>query len=161
MLIRWPKAWPAEESRGTVLPQLVELRDLLPTLLDAAGAAIPDVLRARRGGSPCPPESSLDGMSMLRLIRGDASGWRDCIDLEHDICYAPENHWNALTDGKWKYIYHAFDGREQLFDMENDPGEMVNLAVSSEHADVLNAYRRMLQDWAAETKDDFPRIAPA
>jgi arylsulfatase A-like enzyme len=67
----------------------VELRDVLPTLLDAAGAPIP---------------TTIEGKSLLQLARSEG-GWREYIDLEHDICYGPENHWNGLTDGKWKYIY--------------------------------------------------------
>ena len=29
------------------------------------------------------------------------------LDLEHGVCYDKTNHWNALTDGREKYIYHA------------------------------------------------------
>jgi len=96
MLLRWPASMAAE--RGRVLRQPVELRDILPTLLDAAGA-LDDASR-------------FDGRSLLPLVRGRTEGWRPWIDMEHDVCYDRTNHWNALTDGRAKYIYHAFDGRE-------------------------------------------------
>src|SRR5262249_20807924 len=96
-------------SVGRTIDQVVELRDLLPTLLDAAGAPIPE---------------SIEGRSLLPLIRGRTDGWRPYIDLEHNICYDPTNHWNALTDGNWKYIFHAFSGEEQLFHLADDPYEL-------------------------------------
>lgn len=80
----------------------VEIRDVLPTLDAAAEIAVP---------------SECDGQPLLCAGRA----W---IGLEHDICYDPSNHWNALTDGRWKYIYHAQDGREQLFDLAADPHEL-------------------------------------
>ncbi len=95
--------WPARLQRQTV-EKPVELRDVLPTFLDAAGAPMPD---------------GIDGRSLMRT----GSEWRAWIDLEHDVCYAPENHWNALTDGKRKYIFHARSGAEQFFDLERDPQE--------------------------------------
>ena len=100
---------------GKTLDSPAELRDILPTCLDAAGASIPELI---------------DGRSLLDAVRGKP--WREFIDLEHDICYAPENNWNALTDGKRKYVYHAFDGREQLFDLTADPGELREISADAE-----------------------------
>ena len=57
------------------------------------------------------------------------------IDLEHNICYSPSNNWNALCDGKVKYVFHAEDGGEQLFDLALDPGEMNDLAGDAAHGD--------------------------
>jgi arylsulfatase A-like enzyme len=100
-------------ARGQNLPQPVELRDLLPTFMEAASA---------------PLNREIDGRSLLSLVRNTGAGWREYIDLEHNITYSPENHWNALTDGRLKYIFHARDGEEQLFDLERDPHELQDLA---------------------------------
>ncbi|MEO6924303.1 MAG: arylsulfatase [Bryocella sp.] len=114
---------------GQVITNPVELRDVLPTLLDAAGAAIPE---------------SIEGKSLLQLIKTKGEGWRSYIDLEHDICFSPQNHWNGLTDGKWKYLYHAMDGEEQLFRLENDPYELNDLAGLPEHEAPLKMWRSRL-----------------
>lgn len=140
MLVRWP-AW-VDAKRGQHLRQAVELRDVLPTFLDTAGVAIPE---------------ACDGMSLLRLVRGEKKGWRECIDLEHDICYADENHWNALTDGKHKYIFHAFDRREQLFDLESDPGEERDLAQSKTHSKTLRHWRERLTEHLKERGEEWVR----
>jgi choline-sulfatase len=129
MLLRWPERF-VPARRGQALAQPVELRDVLPTFLDAAGAAF--------------DEKRFDGRSLLRLVRGQAEGWREYIDMEHDICYAKENHWNALTDGRTKYIYHAATGEQQLFDLERDRGELKDLAAEPEHAATLKKWRGFL-----------------
>jgi arylsulfatase len=100
MLMQWPARVAGKQS----VAKPVELRDVLPTFLDAAGAPLPQ---------------GIDGRSLLRT-GGD---WREWIDLEHDVCYSADNHWNALTDGRRKYIFHAHTATEQFFDLASDPHE--------------------------------------
>ena len=128
MLIRWPKNLAAE--RGRVLAQPVELRDVLPTFLDAAGVPI--------------VEADFDGRSLLDLVRGRTEKWREVLDLEHSRCYPGSESWNALTDGRIKYIFHATTGREQLFDLEKDPGELHDLAGDAAHKELLDVWRARL-----------------
>ncbi len=125
MLLRWPKGL-APENRGTVCDRPVELRDVLPTFLDAAGVE---------------PSRPLEGSSLLALARDPQAPWREMLDLEHDTCYDSENHWSAVTDGKLKYIYHTVDGREQLFDLEADPHETTDLAGDTARAGDLERMR--------------------
>ena len=140
MLIRRPGCLGATE-RGQVISQPVELRDILPTFLDAAGVA-------------CDP-AQFDGRSMLELVRGNTDGWRETIDMEHSTCYAKENNWTGLTDGRFKYIYYAPDGRQQLFDLENDPDETRDLSSVPEHQETLRAWRRRMVDHLAERGEPF------
>jgi hypothetical protein len=63
------------------------------------------------------------------------------IDLEHNVCYSPANHWNGLTDGKWKYLYHAQNGEEQLFDLVKDPDELEDLAGVGSYTGQLKLWR--------------------
>ena len=56
---------------------------------------------------------------------------------------------------EYTYVLYDWDRlREQLFDLQADPGEMVNLATAASHADVLNDHRRRLADWCQRTGDD-------
>ena len=127
MLMRWPKGL-VSSARGRVIDQPTELRDMMATFLDVAGALEPIA-------------DSLDGMSLLRLADGKTEGWRAYIDMEHDICYSPLVHWNALTDGHMKYIFHAHDGSEQLFDLDGDPQELKDLSSEAAHQDKLKLWR--------------------
>ena len=139
LLMRWP-AGMVSAPRGRTLDEPVEIRDILPTFLEAAGTE---------------PKERIDGRSLLGPAAGKARDWRTTIDLEHDVCYSPENHWNALTDGRWKYIFHAPDGAEQLFHLERDPAELNDLAGTSEHADTLRIWRNRLIEHLAVRGDRF------
>ena len=139
MLMRWPDGLGG--ARGRTLAHPVELRDVLPTCLDAAGAP--------------PDPATVDGASMLSIVQDEPGEWREFIDLEHDVCYSPENHWNALTDGREKYIFHAATGEEQLFDLENDPGELTDLASDPAHQKRLREWRNRLIDHLSERGQAF------
>lgn len=130
MLMRWPKGL-VNAERGKVIPQVTELRDLLPTFLHAALAPTPE---------------HLDGRSLLSLVAGKAGEWRPYIELEHDVVYSPKVHWNALTDGHTKYIFHAYDGSEQLFDLDQDPHELDDLASNPTHQNQLRLWRGRMAD---------------
>lgn len=122
-IVKWPESFGIKE--GIKVDEPVELRDLLPTFLDASGAQIPE---------------EMDGLSLLALVdESRKHTWRQYIDLEHATCYAKENYWCALTDGKIKYVWNFYTGEEELFDLAKDPGELRNL-VSEKH------YRKRLAD---------------
>ena len=139
MIMRWPTGM-LSAKRGITRPEPVELRDILPTFLEAAGAS---------------PSRPIDGRSLLSLVREEGRGWREWIDLEHNICYNPANHWNGLTDGRWKYIFHARDGEEQLFHLKEDPHELHNLASDTGHQRALQQWRGRLIEHLAERGDEF------
>lgn len=115
--------------RGSVRSEPVELRDVLPTFLEAASVPVP---------------ARVEGRSLLALARGDSDGWREYIDLEHAVHFWKANTWNALTDGRTKYVFHAFKATEQLFDLDRDPGETVDLARDPAHGETLAFWRERL-----------------
>jgi arylsulfatase A-like enzyme len=120
--------------RGAVNHAMVELRDILPTFLEAAGT---------------PSTQPLDGRSLLPLISGKFSDWRPWLDLEHGICYSPDNHWNALADAHHKYIFHTRDAAEQLFDLSADPNELHDLSGDPVAEPILRQWRaRMIEHLA-------------
>ncbi|EGL15902.1 MULTISPECIES: arylsulfatase [unclassified Paenibacillus] len=112
--------------RGSRVDEVVELRDLMPTLLHAAEA-------------PIPP--GVDGCSLLPLSRGLKVPWRDAIHGEHEYG-ALSTHY--MTDGREKYIWFSQSGREQLFDLCADPGEITDLAGDAGYAGRLEHWRARL-----------------
>jgi arylsulfatase A-like enzyme len=128
LIIRWPSGL-GQRSRRLSIQNPVELRDVLPTLADAAQASVP---------------AQVEGESLLKLARNPDAGWRKWIDMEHDIAYSPQNHWNALTDGKAKYIFNAFDGHEEFFDLSGDPAERNNLASDPARQSEIKIWRERL-----------------
>jgi len=140
MLIRWPKGM-IQAKRGQVRSEVVELRDVLPTFLDAAGVRC--------------DESEFDGRSMLQLARGKAKGWRETIDLEHSTCYWPENQWTGVTNGRYKYIYYASTGQQELFDLQDDPGELHDLAADPARAGLVKEWRDRMIAHLAERGEPY------
>jgi len=126
MILRWPEDLPIKAERGQVRTELVELRDVLPTFLDAAGMPKPVVM---------------DGESMLDIL--EDKPWRDVLDLEHAQIYEKDNAWVALTDGRYKYVYFTLTGQQQLFDLKSDPFEMKNLA----SAEFFEGNNNLVKKW--------------
>jgi arylsulfatase A-like enzyme len=129
MILRWPTNMRTALPRGSRIFRVVELRDVLPTFLDAGGAPLP---------------ADLDGKSLLSLLRDEGAGWREYIDLEHYTCYDSHNYWAGLTDGRQKFIYFLPRGEEQLFDLERDPGECHDLARDPAYREALHIWRARL-----------------
>jgi arylsulfatase A-like enzyme len=97
--------------RGTVRDTVVEMRDIMPTLLECAGL---------------PSANGIDGVSFLPQAAGVTSApLRPWLHGEHVILDG-SMHW--LTDGREKYIWLSRDGTEQLFDLVKDPAELHDLA---------------------------------
>lgn len=118
---------------GQVFANPVEIRDVLPTFLDAAGASIPE---------------SIEGKSLIELVRSKGKQWRSYIDLEHDAGHT--GSWNGFSDGHWKYIYNATHGDEQLFHLEKDPHELEDLAGVPEYTNELQRWRGLMVEHLAE-----------
>ena len=107
LILKGPAGGPV--PRGAVCSQPVELRDLMPSLLDCAGLPAPQ---------------SVEGHSVLPLLRGEPGDWRPHVHGEHTVL-GQSVHW--ITDGREKYVWFSGSGREQLFDMESDPKELHDL----------------------------------
>lgn len=108
---------------GSVCRRVAELRDIMPTLLEIAGADVPD---------------SVDGQSLLPLLQTDCvprlagggadapahaegTGWRTWLHGEH-VYGSLSNHYIVTeTD---KFCWFSQSGREQYFQLSTDPHEL-------------------------------------
>jgi len=121
-------------SHGTVIDEIVELRDIMPTLLAAAGL-------------PAPVD--LDGADLTSLLHADTHeslSPRSHLHGEHVLTAQLSQHW--IRSGRWKYLWFSHDGSEQLFDLAEDPQERTQLAhtaaATAESADALARCRTLL-----------------
>jgi len=110
---------------GQVLDAPVCLEDIMPTVLDLAGVPIP---------------ASVDGRSVVPLLTGKQPTWRPYLHGEH----AGTAHF--LTDGVEKYIWFAADGREQFFNLKDDPTECHDLSRTVNLAEWRNRLIRELRN---------------
>lgn len=113
----------AEHRGGQVVDEVVELRDVMPTLLDLAGIAVPD---------------GCDGRSLAPFLRGQRPRWREWLHGEHTLL-GQSLQW--VTDGRTKYCWASGTGREQLFDLVADPQERHSLAADPARAELLRTWR--------------------
>ncbi|HYW81331.1 MAG TPA: sulfatase-like hydrolase/transferase [Thermoguttaceae bacterium] len=105
--------------------------DLIPTLCDFAGI-------------PAPTE--LKGCSVKPLTtQADSAGpWRKCLVAENEAS-------RVLWSRHSKYaVYDQGQSREMLIDLNNDPGEMRNLAEEPEYRAEVRRHRKLLQQWYAD-----------
>jgi arylsulfatase len=118
----------------TVRDEAVCLEDIMPTLLDLAGVAIP---------------GTVEGKSLAPLMRGESPAWREALPVEH----APAHQ--CMTDGREKYIWQVADGREFFFDLRDDPLEMHNLAATGDAEDRIAPWRARLIERLKDRPEGF------
>ena len=109
-LIIIPTADYSKLGHHQVDDRLVEIRDIMPTLLDLADIPIPD---------------TVEGNSLLSDARRDHlyGEWREDDEATR-----------TLRDQRHKLIYYPVGNRVQLFDLSEDPDEIHNLADDPTHA---------------------------
>jgi len=127
MLVRLPESMGVTQGRAD--DHLVELMDVMPTLLEAAGAPVPD---------------TVDGQSLLPLLRGSAGDWREYLHGECAEVPTAGSGMQYVTDGKCKYVWLPGAGEEHYFDLQHDPNEMVDLADDPARAEETARWRDVL-----------------
>lgn len=117
-IVRTPQLSAAGHS-GSVNSSHVGLLDIAPTLLDIAGVDAPDVL---------------DGASVMPLVGAPGQADRTVVgEYLGEGAVAPIF---MIRRDRWKFVWSQPDGA-QLFDLESDPSELVNLVGDPEHLDTV------------------------
>lgn len=107
--------WPEKIKPGRDRDHLMLLQDIYATFINVADGKVPDV--------SC-------GRDFLPLCENPSSSWRKNItgEIGHD-----HRMKFMFLESTFKYIFHCNGGRENLFDLKNDPDEMHDIA--AENAD--------------------------
>ncbi len=104
----------------------VEFLDLFPTVADLCGVAPPAGLAGRSLRPRLEhPEAEAPGEAFTLVVRGGG------------------RHGQAVHTRRW-HLNRWSDGTEELYDLENDPGETRNLAGRTEQAAVMAELRQRL-----------------
>lgn len=142
--------WQKGNTEGRVEKQPVVIQDLYTTILEYAGAPVPEGIAGKS-------------------LRGTVEGKRKepvhkWIHGEHSACYSEDEAMQFLTDGKRKYIWFTKTGKEQFFDLETDPRECRDLAGKAARREELLMWRsRMaakLSGRCADGLSDGVRLIP-
>lgn len=163
-------------TAGSADDQLVSLIDLGPTVLNLAGVAVPGHMQGRAflGANLKPPREYVYGArdrmderyDSVRMVRD-----RRYRYLRNDTSYLPYAQHTAYMEmgnimkelrkaqkaGTLPEAARLFMGEtkppEELYDVDNDPHELKNLADSPAHKKVLDRMRAAQEKWALDTRD--------
>jgi choline-sulfatase len=117
---------------GQEITTPVYLQDVMPTTLELAGREIP---------------AEVDFKSLLPLVRGERT-------IQYPaICGAYRDKQRMVRLDRYKLIYYPSADVTLLFDLEEDPHEMKNLAQNPEYAETLRKCWETLKELQVEVGD--------
>ena len=167
MIVKWPGKKPA------VCSQLVQNIDMVSTIIDASGKANSkkfnldgvNVLSLINGENNPVRESVYVESGFARAVRKDNFKYiafrlpKDLIHLMENgkMEYAPNyfnKHKQQHSQIAIEYFPHYFD-QDQLYDLENDPYEMTNLAYKSEYQEILGKMKIELKKYLDKCQHTF------
>ena len=130
LIFRHPKRIPKGIEDDIMVSQV----DFLPTLLDFIGLDDDEI-----ANSP--------GKSFATSLTGEKTEWHDAVFFEFATV-------RALVTKKWKYIrrFPPSDPRE-LYDLESDAGETINLINSATHTEVIAGLDKRLTEYFTQHAD--------
>ena len=127
--------------------------DLFPTLLDFAGVRMPPA-----------HEPSVDGASIAGLLR---DGDDVALPRDRGLAWHMPHQWGASGPGiepftsyrreRWKLLFFHDGPRVELYDLETDLGETLDLA--DDRPDVVDRMLLELDEWMTATDADLSRDA--
>jgi arylsulfatase len=138
---------PGTVQGGPRTSALVELVDLAPTLMEAAGMDVP---------------VAMQGRSLWPLLTGqaDRDRHRDSAFCESfnsvPRTRTPAAYASMVRMGRYKLTSYHGRNEGELYDLTDDPGEVHNLWASAAHADLRSAMMTKLADRLAFTMDPLP-----
>ena len=104
--------------------------------------------------------SKVDGESLLPLIRDpNAKLDRRILGWHYPHYYPRMTPGSAIRHGQWKLIHYYEDDRVELYDLQWDPGETIDLAQSQ--SDRAIQMRAKLDQWRRSIGANTPSVNPA
>ncbi len=121
---------------GEVRDQYVYLLDIFPTLCELNGVEIP---------------ASVEGKSFASVLRDPS------VTTRETLYFAYNDMLRAVKDDRYKLIeYRTTTRRTQLFDLQNDPDELCNLAEQPEYAPTISHLRELLLSYRDSWESEHP-----
>lgn len=143
LIVRYPELIKAGSKNSDMILNI----DIAPTLIELAGAEVP---------------ADMQGMSFVTLLKNENAEWRKSFMYEYfQESYAPGFVTaTGVRNKKYKYIEYPdmINDIDELYDLENDPGEMINLINSPDHQTVRSEMKAELEKLKTETGYFDPKV---
>ena len=140
LIMQWPDQFQANQRADG----LMELTDIAPSLLDAAGIKIP---------------TAMQGKTLLPILQGtaDPHAHRDYVFSEYYNAWSHRHSYGTMyrTETHKMIVYHGTDQGE-LYDLQADPNEFENLWHSLDHAALKTDLLKATFDASVFTMDPTP-----
>jgi arylsulfatase A-like enzyme len=163
-------SWPGQIALGRREASMVNLIDVVPTLLELQGLEVPRSMhglglptvtdaRPRAAafseyGAGGPPfrEVDLDRLPQPygRRTLIQSLQWREA-----------EGRRRMVRTCEWKYVHDPMGDRDELYDLVQDPWELENVVDDPAYRDIVAGLRLRLLDWSVQTEDARPVPLPA
>ena len=143
-VIQWPKVFKGDRKFNTPAMHI----DLLPTLADACGIALPEDL-------------DIDGESILGLLQGESSAAQKLqqrtLFMQHNRGNLPTKYQNGMARrGPWKAVGNRGGPTGfELYNIEQDPGEKQNLA--TKHPEIVKSFVQEYEAWFDDVTAEMQR----
>ncbi|NKB66413.1 MAG: sulfatase-like hydrolase/transferase [Candidatus Latescibacteria bacterium] len=162
-------SWPGQIDTGQTDQSMVNLIDIVPTLLHFQGLDIPPSMHGQllptctqatpreaafsEYGSGGPPFTMSDLAQWpqpygRRAMMGSLQ-WREA-----------EGRRKMVRTKEWKYVHDPMGDMDELYDLENDPWELTNAVGEQAHSGILAQMQQRLLDWSLSTEDARPVPLP-
>jgi len=119
--------------------------DFYPTMLELAGL-------------PPMPGQHVDGTSLVPVLKGGNIEERDLFWHYPHYGNQGGEPSSIVRSGDWKLIYYHEDGRDELYNLADDIGELNDVA--EQHPEKAAELGKRLNHWLAETGATFPTPDP-
>ena len=140
LVMQWPGRFRADQRAEG----LMELTDIAPTLLDAAGLEIPNAMQ---------------GKSLVPILQGnaDAHAHRDYVFSEYYNAWSHRHSYGTMyrNESHKMIVYHGTDQGE-LYDLQTDSNEFKNLWHSPDHSTLKTNLLKATFDASVFTMDPTP-----
>ncbi len=124
---------------------LASLLDLFPTLCGLAGIEIPQ---------------GVQGVDISQALRGGALPQREFVASEwHTEWGYTVSPGRMIRTPQYKYVRYIENGDTELYDLENDPLEKINLSDKPEYTAVRQKMELLLRRQLHDTNDDFEHLS--
>lgn len=174
MIIRWPDRYrPDHLAPGQTDSRLISLIDLAPTFLKLSNVEIPDHIQGvsflntnnEREFIHASQDRVDNNYGRMRLIRTERYKYIKNWHPEQTLAFSSEFRNNLPMMREWYELYEKnqltpaqqnfFEpiGEEQLYDIQQDPWELNNLANNSQYQSILTGFREQLEQWLAHHGD--------
>jgi arylsulfatase A-like enzyme len=143
LLIKAPPSSPFATSfnSGRVVTHIVENIDVMPTICEIVGVAL--------------PEQGIQGQSLVPLVTGRKEGWKERAYAERISTMVRTPQFKLIQDARKS---RQGEGEYELYDLIRDPLETNNLAANSSYSKTFKELTGLLEIWQAD-RPPVPAVA--